>query len=216
VIVAGRALVGLTRERFPWRWSIVLTWGGLRGALPMVLALSLPSTFAYRELVVSMTFGVAVLSILVHGLTMSGVLKWLGIVTEPADSTAYEIRSGRVQAAAAALQELDQMSRMRLAAPETLDSLREEYRHIIESTEQELQKLAVSSKELPNRDLFRIRRHLLVAERDQVMQAFQQGTIGRKSLDRLLADIDARLLRLETGEEQASLSSESGDAARAP
>jgi CPA1 family monovalent cation:H+ antiporter len=80
VIVLGQALVGLTRERFPWRWSIVLTWGGLRGALPMVLALSLPATFPYRDLIISMTFGVAVLSILVHGLTMSGLLRWLGLV----------------------------------------------------------------------------------------------------------------------------------------
>ncbi len=84
VIVIGRALLGLTRERFPWRWSLVLTWGGLRGALPMVLALSLPEDLAYRQLVVSMTFGVAVFSILVHGLTMSTVLKRLGIVHEAA------------------------------------------------------------------------------------------------------------------------------------
>jgi monovalent cation:H+ antiporter, CPA1 family len=80
VIVLGQTLVGLTREHFPWRWSIVLTWGGVRGALPMVLALSLPATFPYRDLVISMTFGVAVLSILVHGLTMSSLLRWLGLL----------------------------------------------------------------------------------------------------------------------------------------
>jgi CPA1 family monovalent cation:H+ antiporter len=202
VIVAGRALVGLSRERFPWRWTVVLTWGGLRGALPMVLALSLPASFAYRELLVSMTFGVAVLSILVHGLTMPGLLTRLGIVSEPADRTAYEIRSGRLQASAAALQELDRMSRMRLAAPEVLDAMREEYRGLIERTEQELQKLAVSLEPLHNQELHRIRRRLLGIERDQVMQAFRQGTLGRKSQEKLLADIDARLLGMETGEER--------------
>jgi CPA1 family monovalent cation:H+ antiporter len=210
VIVGGRALVGLTRERFPWRWSIVLTWGGLRGALPMVLVLSLPSTFAYRELLVSMTFGVAVLSILVHGLTMSGVLTRLGIVSEPAERTAYEIRSGQLRAAAAALQELDRMSQMHLAAPTILDALREEYRRIVESTEKELQKLAANRGPLRDRDLYRIRRRLLITERDQVMQAFHHGTLGRKSQERLLADIDARLLRLETGQESDTSSPQSG------
>ena len=57
----------------------MLSWGGLRGALPMVLVLSLPG-FPHRELLVSMTFGVVMLSILVHGLTMSPLLRWLGIV----------------------------------------------------------------------------------------------------------------------------------------
>jgi CPA1 family monovalent cation:H+ antiporter len=85
VIIIGRALIGFTRERFPWSWSLVLTWGGLRGALPMVLVLSLPRSFPHRELLVSMTFGVAVLSILVHGLTMSGLLRALRLVREPTE-----------------------------------------------------------------------------------------------------------------------------------
>jgi monovalent cation:H+ antiporter, CPA1 family len=86
VIVAGRALIGLTLERFPWRWSVVLTWGGLRGALAMVLALSLPRSFIYRDLIVAMTFGVALLSILAHGLSMSTLLKRLGVLERPLQS----------------------------------------------------------------------------------------------------------------------------------
>jgi CPA1 family monovalent cation:H+ antiporter len=197
VIVAGRALLGLTRERFPWRWTVVLTWGGLRGALPMVLVLSLPNTFPYRELLVSMTFGVAVLSILVHGITMSGLLRVLGIVNEPGDRMAYEIRSGRVQAAAAALRELERLSQMHLGAPEILDTLRTEYRQIVESAEQQLRSLAVSAQQLQDHELYRIRRHLLDAERDQVLEAFRQGALGRKSRERLFADIDARLANLD-------------------
>jgi len=84
VILIGRALAGVSGERFPWRWSFVLTWGGLRGALAMVLALSLPTSYAYRELTIAMTFGVAVVSILVQGLTMPWLLRFLGIAREPA------------------------------------------------------------------------------------------------------------------------------------
>jgi Na+:H+ antiporter len=216
VIVGGRALLGLTRERFPWRWSIVLTWGGLRGALPMVLALSLPATFGYRELIVSMTFGVVVLSILIHGLTMPGLLARLGIVTEPADRIAYELRSGRLQAAAAALQELDRMAQMRSAPPEILDALREEYRGLVEHIEQELQKLPIARRRLHDEDLYRIRRRLLVTERDRVMQAFQRGAIGRTSHERLLADIDARLLQLEAGDAPSESTQKEGPMAGSP
>lgn len=204
IIFAGRALLGWTRERFPWRWSLVLTWGGLRGALPMVLALSLPAGFAYRDLIVSMTFGVALLSILVHGVTMSPLLRWLGIVTPHADRTDYEIRSGRVQAAAAALSELDRMDRLHLAAPEVLADLRSDYQQGIAQAEDELKKSAVSTRELHDQDLHRLRRQLLAAERDQVMRSFEQGALGQRSQEQLLADIDARLLNLESGKEPQS------------
>jgi CPA1 family monovalent cation:H+ antiporter len=79
IIAAGQLLLRWSRERFPWRWGVILTWGGVRGALAMVLALSLPPSFEYRDLVVSMTFGVALISILVQGLTMSALLTALGL-----------------------------------------------------------------------------------------------------------------------------------------
>jgi len=203
VIVVGRALLGFTRERFPWPWSLVLTWGGLRGALPMVLVLSLPPLFPHRELLVSMTFGVALLSILVHGLTMSGLLRALGLVTEPAERTEYELRQGRLQAAAAALAELEHMTRMHAAPPEILARVRAEYDRAVRNAEQDLQKLTVSGKDFTEREAQHIRRRLLVIERDRVMQAFTTGSIGRRSQDRLLADIDARLFRLEDGQDAA-------------
>lgn len=74
-----------TREHVPWTWSAILTWGGLRGALSMVLALALPADFPHRATIVTMTFGVVVLSLLVQGLTISGALRRLGLVAASVD-----------------------------------------------------------------------------------------------------------------------------------
>lgn len=63
----------------PWKWGAVLTWGGLRGALSMVLALALGDGFPERSLVVTVTFGVVILSILVNGLTVGPLLRRLGL-----------------------------------------------------------------------------------------------------------------------------------------
>ena len=200
MITVGQGLLGLSRERFPRAWTVVLTWGGLRGALPMVLVLSLPATFPSRDLLVSMTFGVALLSILVQGLTMSGVLKWLGITAEAADHTEYELRNGRLQAAAAALRELDRLAGEHALNPSTIEVLRADYQKRVGRAEKELRSLTLSSQELQSNALRRARRRLLDTERDQVLQSFHQGALGREAQQKLLADIDARAMNTDASD----------------
>ena len=70
VVVAVAAMVQRTPERLPGSWIVLVTWGGLRGALAMVLALALPADFPQRALLVDMTFGVVIVSLLLQGLTI--------------------------------------------------------------------------------------------------------------------------------------------------
>ena len=78
VTAVSTALLG-SSERIPTSWMAILTWGGLRGALSMVLALSLPIDFPDRQVIITATYGVVVVSILLQGLTMAPVLRWTGI-----------------------------------------------------------------------------------------------------------------------------------------
>jgi CPA1 family monovalent cation:H+ antiporter len=50
--------------------SLLLTWGGLHGALSLAMALSLPAS-PYRQIVLSTTFAVVIFSILTQGLTFA-------------------------------------------------------------------------------------------------------------------------------------------------
>ena len=52
----------------------LLTWGGLRGGLALALALSLPQS-PEKLLLLNMTFGVVVFSILVQGSTIGKLFK---------------------------------------------------------------------------------------------------------------------------------------------
>jgi len=80
-VVATYAVVAVVprSERLPKRWTAILAWSGLRGSLAMVLALSLPPEMPQRNLVIEMTVGVVVLSILVQGLTAAPLLRHLRV-----------------------------------------------------------------------------------------------------------------------------------------
>ncbi|HTZ79816.1 MAG TPA: Na+/H+ antiporter [Stellaceae bacterium] len=203
VIHAVWRLVSLTRERFPAIWSLVLTWGGLRGALPMVLALALPPDFPFRDQIISTTFGVVTLSILGHGLTMPPLLRWLGIVRGGKERSAYDLLRGELQIASAGLDEIESLRHLHAIAPASLDRLRQEYEKRLQDVRDKLSEVATEGSRQPERDLPQARHRLLVAEKDRALEAYRRGLIAPAIHDRLLADIDARILELETKGEPA-------------
>jgi len=87
-ILVGRALVvyillggasRLTRpvglaERIPRGWLHVLFWAGLRGAVAVAMALSLPVDIPQRDLLQEITFGVVLFTLLVQGTTIGRVV----------------------------------------------------------------------------------------------------------------------------------------------
>lgn len=90
-------LLRRTAERMPWSWSTLLTWGGLRGSLSMVLALSLEEAFPLRGAIITITFGVVILSILVQGLTISPLLRWLRLAEASDQSPLRDHEEGRTE-----------------------------------------------------------------------------------------------------------------------
>lgn len=68
-------LANLLGEKIPSSWTRVLAGAGLRGVISVALALSLPEGFPFRESLVAMTFGVALLSLVVQGELLQVYLK---------------------------------------------------------------------------------------------------------------------------------------------
>ena len=86
VVLVGRALAvyplcllfARSSRRVTAKHQHVLFWGGLRGALALALALSLPPDLPFRDAIVTVAFGVVAFSILVQGLTMTPLLRRMG------------------------------------------------------------------------------------------------------------------------------------------
>ena len=67
-IISVYPIIGLTNmmgERIPHSWTRLLAMAGLRGAVSVALALSLPES-SFKDTLVAMTFGVALLSLVVQ------------------------------------------------------------------------------------------------------------------------------------------------------
>ena len=86
-VVVAVVSIGLrgTRERIPAAWSAVMVWGGLRGALSLVLALSLPDETVNRPLIIALTAGAVALSLVGQSALMPTLLRRLGIVGAAAE-----------------------------------------------------------------------------------------------------------------------------------
>jgi monovalent cation:H+ antiporter, CPA1 family len=200
VIYFVSACLRRSREKFPWSWSAVLTWGGMRGGLSMVLVLGLGPDFPHRELLVTMTFGVVILSIVVQGLTMGPLLRRLKLVGAREERSEYEVQRGQIRAARAVLVEIEKMTREGTVRGQIAGDLQAEYHQHIEGAEEKLRGLHMLSADLLEEEQHAMRRHVLLVEKDAIQDAFHKGLVGKEAFEALLEDIDARLFRLEAGE----------------
>ncbi|HTS86907.1 MAG TPA: cation:proton antiporter [Gemmatimonadales bacterium] len=200
MVYAGSVVAARGAMAIPHSWRAILSWGGLRGGLSMVLALSLPADLSNRDLLIATTFGVVLLSIVLQGLTMARLLRRLGVVRPETDRTAYEQYRGELNALTAARREVDQMARAGQMDQAGLTTLKAEYDAKLSGVLGRLEKLRVEHTDLRAEDIRRARRHLLMVEKAQTLESARQGLLSQEAQERLLAEIDARLLRVEDTE----------------
>jgi potassium/hydrogen antiporter len=123
-LVAGAVLVVLARPlsvalaltplRVAWREQAFLSWSGLRGAVPIVLALiALTRGFPGAQRLVDVVFVLVVLLTVVQGVTLPMVVRWLGL-SRPEQGREMEVDS-------AALDEMDaELLQIRVPRPSRL------------------------------------------------------------------------------------------------
>ena len=186
-----------TRLHFPFNWAVVLGWGGVRGALSMVLALSLPDSFIYKNVIVTLVFGVVLLTLFVQGLSMSPLLRWLGVASPISEIKSYEQLKTEITLLHNTMDEIDRFRKRRMISAKIAQALEDDFQKRIDAILQELEKATPDQEALLKEELLRTKRRLLMDQKNDLFELYRNGTIDYDTYETVKNEIDGRIFALE-------------------
>jgi CPA1 family monovalent cation:H+ antiporter len=184
-----------------WRPLTLLGWAGMRGAVSLAAALALPLTtdagarFPNRELIIFLTFGVILGTLVGQGLTLPMLIKVLDL--EDDGLAEKEEAKARIKAAEAALARLDELEREGWAYPDSIERARGLYGFRVNRFASRFDPEADGAFEERSQQYQRLRRELLDAERAAVVDLRRRQLIDDEVMRRVTRDLDLEELRLD-------------------
>jgi Na+/H+ antiporter len=184
-----------------WQHVTVVAWTGMRGVVSLAAALALPLTtqagspFPGRDLILFLTFIVILVTLVVQGLSLPPIIRWLGIKDD--GSMEKEEREARLQANRAALARLNKVAESDPAQADALQRLRIEYEDHIRQVEGAEPESAGTPLRRFSSEYERMSREALLQERRTILELRNQSVISDEVLRRIQRDIDLAEARLQ-------------------
>jgi monovalent cation/hydrogen antiporter len=195
------SLVGGGRHRPPpWQYMAAASWAGMRGVVSLAAALSLPLDVPRRELLIAVTVVVIVGTLGLQGLTLAGLIRRLGIrPPDPRDDALQRARALE-QAAQAAVARLDELVAASPVPDPVVDALRLVAEQRTLSTWERLGDRS-DGGEPPTEAYRRVRREMMLAERQILLRLRNQGEIDDEVVRSLQHELDLEEALLSQFEE---------------
>jgi CPA1 family monovalent cation:H+ antiporter len=172
-------LVPRIRERDPappLSVPTVIAWAGMRGVITLAAAFTLPE-IVHRDLLIWLAFAVIVATLVVQGLTLAPLARWLRIPGDDPKADALAYAAVHHEAIKAALLRLDEEADG--APPEVVDQLR---RAAERRAHAAWEQLGPSEIETEAQAYRRLRREMLATERQVLRQARNDGRIPEHTM----------------------------------
>jgi len=178
----------------PSQWTFLLAFIGVRGVVSLAAALAIPLTtaagapFPRRDLIIFVTFGVIVVTLIGQGLLLPTIVRWLGLARDVADERQREHKAelaARSQALNVAQSRLDRLAADGRIAPDVLAILRTRHDYRFGRLPRHLpggHEAAAAEADL--------RVELIAAEREYIFQLLQDGEITDVARRRIERELD--------------------------
>lgn len=208
----------LTRDpylRTPWQERLVMGWSGLRGAVSLAAALSVPITvqggapFPGREIILFVTFCVILATLILQGLTLPFMIRYLNLKEDGQAGKVQELRA-RLKGARAALEALEKLRvsdgeevpdggevRDRKISDGAHDRMREYYEERVGRYSSGIEAGGTTDEYAGSSSAWRNwRRALIGAERDAILALRDGGEISPEVMRRIERDLDLEESRI--------------------
>jgi monovalent cation/hydrogen antiporter len=180
---------------------LVLGWGGMRGAVSLAAALALPlqtdagAPFPERNLIIFLTFAVIFFTLVVQGLSLPALIRRLDISDDGSEDR-EELRA-RLEAAKAALAQIDALADEEWTRDDTIDRMRRAYEYRKRRFAARAGKIeddGYEDRSLAYQQMVQI---VLAAQREALVRLRGEGAISNEVMNRVIRELDLEESRLE-------------------
>ncbi len=179
----------------PARVVLLLGWTGMRGAVSLAAALALPEGFPGRDLIIFLVYATILVTLLGEGLSLGPLIRLLDL-RDDGGAEAREVEA-RIRAARAALVRLEQLAAEEWVREDTATRMRGLYEFRIRRFSARADGRDDDGIGDRSRRYQELRRHLLEAERAEVINLRNAGRIPDDVLHRIERDLDLEDARLD-------------------
>lgn len=199
-----RMLFQSVRKKDPypeWQHVFLVGWTGMRGVVSLAAAMALPYTvsgntpFPGRDLILFLTFVVILATLVLQGLSLPLVIRWLGIKDD--GNSEREEREARIKANQAALDRLNEIARHEPPKGDALERLRIEYEDRIRQLKASAREHVGARLRLFSTEYERLSQESLQQERKVILQLRNDGAISDEIQREIQHDIDLAEARLK-------------------
>ena len=175
----------------------VVAWSGMRGVVSLAAALAIPLTvagsepFPNRNLIIFLTFSVIFATLVLQGLTLRPLIKWMGLKTD--GKLLEEELKARLFIASAVIEHIEENHSLTLT-DEGLNLIKTKYEIRIQRIRKG--ERAPKVQEVLVEKLYLIQQELLDKERQLILSLRQAGAISEEALRKIEYELDLEESRL--------------------
>ncbi|MET0234190.1 MAG: Na+/H+ antiporter [Kibdelosporangium sp.] len=198
--VMARLRPARAQHVWPWRYSAVIAWAGMRGVVTLAAAFILPLDTPQRPVLVLAALVVVAGTLVVQGMTLARLTRRLKLPGPDPAEDALQEAAVLNDMSRAALAKLDEI-RTPDDPPEIVQRIRDRMRDRTDGAWEQLGRQSVLA-ETPSDAYRRLRMQLLAVEREECLRARDSGTADDVVLRRVLEHLDFEESMLDRDEEE--------------
>ncbi len=190
-------------EKTPFKWQIILSWGGLRGALALAIALLLPLDFEFRDFFLTLTLSVIFFTLIVQATTVKILIRRLG-VDKLSDEESFEIEEGFIFVDETVRKRLRKMFDSKMISSDIFKKLDKKYCCLEDDSKNKLVNIIKNHGEgFSHNEMVRmLRRQALGIEKRLLYTLFKNFEITESTFNLLNAKLDRQINRIQKGQSQ--------------